>query len=166
MKVAGEETKPAMQYPQQLRVAPGSHSNPTNMTRPSIQTYPTTPSNVSTSDADLLLGLNSPYANGTPRDPNIDPYLTSTSQRLPSIDAYGSVHGNTGMPDYSSFMPNTQNFGDMMIESQDVDMSMLGLDLMPWFDSYPTHDMMAMFDPGGESLQGAGQQSELPHEAQ
>lgn len=37
------------------------------------------------------------------------------------------------------FSPNPnglQPFGDMMIESQDVDMSMLGLDMMPWFDSF------------------------------
>lgn len=35
--------------------------------------------------------------------------------------------------------------GDMMIESQDVDMSMLGLDMMPWFDSYPTHDLISSY---------------------
>ena len=54
--------------------------------------------------------------------------------------------------------------GDMMIESQDVDMSMLGLDMMPWFDSYPTHDMMGLFDPNatggadGSGAAGAGAQ--------
>ena len=42
---------------------------------------------------------------------------------------------------------NMQTFGDMMIESQDVDMSMLGLDMMPWFDSYlPQHDLTGFFD--------------------
>ena len=47
---------------------------------------------------------------------------------------------------------DSQNFGDMMIQSQDVDMSMLGLDMMPWFDSYPTQDLnLSMFDPAGTS---------------
>jgi len=57
---------------------------------------------------------------------------------------------------------DSQNFGDMMIQSQDVDMSMLGLDMMPWFDSYPTHDLsLGMFDPGGgeEVQSGAEQQT-------
>ena len=54
-----------------------------------------------------------------------------------------------------------QTFGDMMIESQDVDMSVLGLDMMPWFDSYlPPHDLAGFFDPnqhgGHEPTHGAG----------
>lgn len=31
--------------------------------------------------------------------------------------------------------------GDMTIQSQDVDMSLLGWDMIPWFDSFPTHDV-------------------------
>jgi hypothetical protein len=46
-------------------------------------------------------------------------------------------YGNLAMP-----------FGDMTIESQDVDMNSLELDMMPWFDSYPTHDMGGLFQPG------------------
>jgi hypothetical protein len=48
--------------------------------------------------------------------------------------------------------------GDMMIESQDVDMSMLGLDMMPWFDLFPTHGMMGggyAFDQGDSNTGGA-----------
>jgi hypothetical protein len=48
--------------------------------------------------------------------------------------------------------------GDMMIESQDVDMSMLGLDMMPWFDSFPTHDPMGNgydFNHGNPATGGA-----------
>lgn len=53
-----------------------------------------------------------------------------------------------GLP--MGFMP-----GNMMIESQDVDMSMLELDMMPWFDSYPTtHDMMHLFDPHSHATSG------------
>ncbi|EME85564.1 uncharacterized protein MYCFIDRAFT_181720 [Pseudocercospora fijiensis CIRAD86] len=39
-----------------------------------------------------------------------------------------------------NFMP-----GDMMIESQDVDMSILGLDMNTWFDPYSTPEMMQQF---------------------
>ncbi len=35
-------------------------------------------------------------------------------------------------------------FGDMMIESQDVDMTLLSLDMMPWFDS--SHEFTGFFD--------------------
>lgn len=39
-----------------------------------------------------------------------------------------------------------QPFGDMMIESQDIDMNMLGLDMMPWFDA--AHEYSEFFDSG------------------
>jgi hypothetical protein len=32
-----------------------------------------------------------------------------------------------------------------LIESQDVDMSLLGLDMLPWFDA-PSGDLMPVFD--------------------
>jgi hypothetical protein len=61
--------------------------------------------------------------------------------------------------------PDMQPFGDMMIESQDVDMSMLGLDMMPWFDApYGSgSEMMGLFDPNvnGDANVGATQQHHL-----
>lgn len=38
-----------------------------------------------------------------------------------------------------------ESFGDFLIESQDVDMSLLGLDMLPWFDA-PGGDLMPVFD--------------------
>ncbi|KAG9948191.1 hypothetical protein KCU85_g5191, partial [Aureobasidium melanogenum] len=38
-----------------------------------------------------------------------------------------------------------ESFGDFLIESQDVDMSLLGLDMLPWFDA-PSGDLMPVFD--------------------
>lgn len=52
-----------------------------------------------------------------------------------------------------------QPFGNMMIESHDVDMSMLGLDMMPWFGSYPIHEMSSLFDSGGCGPANAGSDS-------
>lgn len=61
---------------------------------------------------------------------------------------------------YSGFSdPNSGLFGDMLIQSQDINMNLLGgLDSLPWFD-YPHSDMM-MFDPGGNEpiANMAGQQ--------
>jgi len=56
-----------------------------------------------------------------------------------------------------------ESFGDFLIESQDVDMSLLGLDMLPWFDA-PSGDLMPVFDEaleiGGVGFQGHQQQEE------
>jgi len=157
-----------VQYPQHLRTASSSSayvSGQETMTRPS--TYPTSSSQVSNADADLLLGLGSPYnqPNGSsshqrpasgpglsyPLDTTGYPTPTQTNNALPFPFYTGQVE--------------MQNFGDMLIESQDVDMSMLGLDMMPWFDSYPTHDVIGMFDTGevGNGSARAGAQEAQQH---
>jgi hypothetical protein len=46
-------------------------------------------------------------------------------------------------------MPNEGPFGDMMIESQDIDMSTFGDEMMPWLEYLP-HDMFGYLDGGGE----------------
>ncbi|KAI7204740.1 hypothetical protein KC316_g499 [Hortaea werneckii] len=127
--------------------------------RPPLVDYPSTASGVSAADADLLLGLGSPYT-----QPNSSSHQTPGSNSLPFTNQGSSVDpphnypltqgpgdmatGNFANPYFGQL--DSQNFGDMMIQSQDVDMSMLGLDMMPWFDSYPTHDLnLSMFDPAG-----------------
>ena len=52
-----------------------------------------------------------------------------------------------------------ESFGDFLIESQDVDMSLLGLDMLPWFDA-PSGDLMPVFDEalsGGDVVDGGFQ---------
>lgn len=39
-------------------------------------------------------------------------------------------------------MPSDNTFGDMVIDTQDVDMSLLGADMMPWDLEYLPHDML------------------------
>lgn len=103
------------------------------------------------SDASLLLGLNNPYASNM-QSPNVMPFHSTTS--TPNMHDHAAVQQNnayppptTQQPDLGPF-PDMQPFGDMTIESQDVDMSMLGLDMMPWFDApYGSGpDMMGLFD--------------------
>ncbi|KAK4630937.1 hypothetical protein CLAFUR4_03134 [Fulvia fulva] len=94
----------------------------------------------------LLLGASGQMSCGMANmTGNMQPYTTPST--FPA-----DQNGNFAM----NFLP-----GDMMIESQDVDMSMLGLDMMPWFDSYPTPQMMGMFDQnhttGGAEGHGHGE---------
>ena len=163
----------SMQFPRHLRAASSNAHQP-----PALTGYPTNGSAVSSHDAaDLLLNLDSPYqtstnashptgSTGTPGGPfnlhqppttatndmNNTPHNGFTSDAgVANIDSsVGSGFASWNYPNlWNPNNPAMQHFGDMMIESQDVDMSMLGLDMMPWFDSYPTHDMAGLFDPGG-----------------
>lgn len=147
----------------------------TAQTRPALPTYPSATSAVSNADADLLLGLGSPYQpnsshQATPGGSN-NTFPAPFSHQTPlSADVQNPAASMATPPFFHDNNPylgqlNSQNFGDMMIESQDVDMSMLGLDMMPWFDSYPTHDTFSMFDPGGGTggdAQGGATQQQNP----
>ncbi|KAI5367650.1 hypothetical protein Slin14017_G026860 [Septoria linicola] len=131
---------------------------------------------VSNSDAENLLALSSPYnQHGNQASPPTPMSTASFQQQSHSIPTAMSAPPN-GVPQHSmqgslmgpqfmipgSFAPNdfTMTFmpGNMMIESQDVDMNMLGLDAMPWFDSYPPPDMNHLFDHS-QATGGAGNPS-------
>jgi hypothetical protein len=64
----------------------------------------------------------------------------------PSPNTYSSLHSHHDTSHLSTFNQGTfdgnnntadqeDSFGDFLIESQDVDMSLLGLDMLPWFDA-------------------------------
>ena len=55
-------------------------------------------------------------------------------------DQYMGVHGTS-----AATATATAPYSDMLIESQDVDMSLLGLDMLPWLDA-PLGDMMPLFE--------------------
>lgn len=94
------------------------------------------------SDASLLLGLGASYPQTSPPSD----YMSYVQQ-----SGFGSRQGQQQhqhlshglLGNYAALGPgppmtyagDVQDFGDMTIESQDVDMSMLGLDALPWFDS-------------------------------
>ena len=42
--------------------------------------------------------------------------------------------------------PSNNAFGDMVIDTQDVDMSVLGADMMPWDLEYLPHDVLYFGD--------------------
>ena len=87
----------------------------------------------------------------------------------PSPNTFPSPHDPLHLPTFNQ--SNLQNFdgggsnaveesfGDFLIESQDVDMSLLGLDMLPWFDA-PSGDLMPVFDEalsGGDVVDGGFQ---------
>lgn len=48
--------------------------------------------------------------------------------------------------------------GDMMMESQEIDMSTIGGDMMPWLEYLP-HDVLNFFDGNGSSTALTGDSS-------
>ncbi|CAK3805288.1 related to C6 transcription factor [Lecanosticta acicola] len=124
----------------------------------------------SNGEAESILGVGSPYNQPggaqSPGNPITgDSYPASLHPPMPAPTSGGAgMNGNVGQSFASPAffdgpgggLPMSFASGDMMIEQQDVDMSMLGLEMMPWFvDSYPTQDMMGMFDPNGQTGGGA-----------
>jgi hypothetical protein len=154
----------------------------TSQPRPNLTSYPTNESGVSNHDSgDMMMGLNQNYQpnNHPPTTHDVFAHLHPTTSNdtmastphhafTPAAGAAGQHTGHDPAAFNSWNYPNLWNpnnnmqaFGDMMIESQDVDMSVLGLDMMPWFDSYlPPHDLTGFFDPnqhgGHEQTHGAG----------
>lgn len=133
-------------------------------------TYPTNGGGAvgnAANSTDLLLDLNSPYQNSSHHgDATNDPYALHRTTTQNSLN--GSHHQNdftsvdpsnsTSHQDFSNWNygslwdadnASMHPFGDMMIESQDVDMSMLGLEMMPWFE--PNENFSGWgFDTGGQ----------------
>lgn len=117
------------------------------------------------SDADLLLNLHSPFSANSPNG-----LASSFSNNNPSS------HLHAQNPDYSSSAAGNahygnrngreETFGDMVIDSQDIDMSALGADMMPWDLEYLPHDLMFYGDGddagvfGGEEQDGEGEEGE------
>ena len=133
----------------------------TSQPRPMMTSFPTNDSSVtSTHDNGDMLMYQSTGTGST--NHTLDPFAhlhpTGSNDTMTSAPHHDlSTAG--GAPDTGGFNAwnypnlwnpnNLQSFDDMMIQSQDVDTSMLGLDMMPWFDSYlPQHDLAGFFDPG------------------
>lgn len=118
-----------------------------NGSAPPVTSFPA--ANLPTpSDADLLLNLHSPYNNsGTGSSPAFPSTATNTytnpadphQSGLNDLASANWNYANLWNPlDFGTMVAGGgQPFGgDMMIESQDVDMSLLGLEMMPWFDGF------------------------------
>ena len=151
----------SMHLPPHLRTASTS-----GQARPPLMSYPTSGSTVSNPDHDMF-ALSSPYQGSNPPATSGAPYgmppptsnhdMNGTNQQQPYTPGGTANPGSFGNWNYNAMWNHDQSiqpFGDMMIEHQDVDTSMLGLDMMPWFDSYPAHEYANIFSPGAQN--GAG----------
>lgn len=68
-------------------------------------------------------------------------------------------HRNDFSPTFGTYStPADNTFGDMVIDTQDVDMSLLGADMMPWDLEYLPHDILYFNDNsfGGNGLNDSG----------
>lgn len=153
-----------------------------HLTQPYQTPLPTTRSSlpydpVSTAEADLLLGLHSPYNTSSPHQSVMGPPGGSAAQDQASNSGfdYGGGPQPTDHPPQSSvhyqqasFLDghNAQNFNSMFIESQDVDMSgqpllnftFPGGDMIPWLEYLP-QDVLNYF---GDAQGDGGDVSSLP----
>ncbi|KAF2828189.1 hypothetical protein CC86DRAFT_206536 [Ophiobolus disseminans] len=119
--------------------------NHTSMPPPPNQTFNIpTPDPVLVSDADLLLNLHSPFSTASPSTiQNPTSYTRVSSQQQQQLQ-----HQQTSFsPTFGTYStPSDNTFGDMVIDTQDVDMSLLGADMMPWDLEYLPHDMLYFGD--------------------
>ena len=110
-----------------------------------------------TSDAEMLLGLQHPsysYAH-TPtsqhsydsshnlRTPPVSQQDRSLEFPQPNTSAYATSPGNN----YMGF----GGVGDVVMESQDIDMATLGGEVIPWLGDYLPQDLLQFFDNGSGS---------------
>lgn len=123
---------------------------------PTVHLHPlaTDPSLIS--DADLLLNLHTNFnanpsnsLHPTTRNPSLSLPASSfphTSTTLPTAPPH-TVPSSSEFSPTSLFgayptAPSSETFGDMVIDSQDVDMSALGAEMMPWDLEYLPHDLL------------------------
>lgn len=129
-----------------------SSSMPPPLTNQAYSNMPN-PDPVMVSDADLLLNLHSPFSGNSPAAvrtpiPTQQPFTRAPSQMQPPPPQ------NDFSPTFTTFhAPSDHAFGDMVIDTQDVDMSLLGADMMPWDLEYLPHDMLSF---GDASFGGSG----------
>jgi hypothetical protein len=128
--------------------------NPTAMLPPSTNySAVTTPDSILVSDADLLLNLHSTYPASSP---NTSTYPAQNQAGLPSYLRNVSIPAPTqsisshqlSPTAFGPFPTPADVFGDMVIDSQDVDMSALSADMPPWDLEFLPSDFNMFFGDG------------------
>ncbi|TVY85053.1 Nitrogen assimilation transcription factor nit-4 [Lachnellula suecica] len=111
----------------------------------------------STTDAEMLLGLqNSPFAQ-TPGSHNSfdNPQNMSSPNNARSDGGAVYSYSNASMFPGANSYSGLGGVGDMMMESQDIDMSTMGGDMMPWLEYLP-QDILNFFDGGNNNAALSG----------
>ncbi|KAK0128364.1 hypothetical protein ONS95_000336 [Cadophora gregata] len=137
-------------HPRYAAFAAPRRQNPQPMPPPAPKYPSMTADSASTSDAEMLLGLqSSPFAHGTPTSHHsYDQNMTSPSNRQ-DPGSYDFSQSNNGFPGTNL----AGNVGDMMMESQEIDMTSMGGEMMPWLEYLP-QDVLNFFDNGATTQVG------------
>ncbi|KAE8440919.1 hypothetical protein EG329_006316 [Mollisiaceae sp. DMI_Dod_QoI] len=143
------------------------HSQPMPPPAPKFPSLSSDPA--STSDAEMLLGLqNPPYSHATPGSHHSFDHPGSQSMTSPSGTRqdsstnpydYQQSHTPGVYPGPNSYL-GMGGVGDMMLESQEIDMSTLGGDMMPWLEYLP-QDVLNYFDNTETAAQVGGMNSNV-----
>lgn len=115
-----------------------------------LATVPT-PDPVLVSDADLLLNLHSPFSNSSPAGHHA-PMRPTSFARAPSSSllshqpATPHASSRAGFSLHVANVPSASEhtFNDMVIDSQEVDMSVFGAEAMPWDLEYLLPEMFSL----------------------
>ncbi|KAF4635848.1 hypothetical protein G7Y89_g2224 [Cudoniella acicularis] len=110
-----------------------------------------------TTEAEMLLGLqNSPYAHTPGSHNSFEPTHSISSPSNSRTDAsFDFQNGGSMFPPSQDYM-GLGGVGDMMMESQDIDMSTIAGEMIPWLEYLP-HDVLNSYDYGNApSLPAAG----------
>ena len=83
----------------------------------------------------------SSYQNRASYNAPSTPYPIGRQHQTNLFNPYGMLNNN-----FMTTPTDTGNFGDMLIEAQDVDASLLGLDMLPWLDAAPSGMLPPLFD--------------------
>jgi hypothetical protein len=127
---------------------------------PPAQKYASmTSDHASTSDAEMLLGLqHSPFSQSTGTHHSFE-----TSQAINTPTTSQNDYNFEFSPQNSQMYSQSSNnyiglggIGDMMMESQEIDMSSLGNDMIPWLEYLP-QDMLQLYDSANGAGMGNGQ---------
>lgn len=150
---ASASSTPTSNYnPRYSSYVPSSRNHSQLMAPPSLKYPSVTADHASTSDAEMLLGLqNSPYSHSTPTSHHSYEHIPRGMRTLNDSRyevSYNLSHSSSNAFTGSDFLGNV---GDMMMESQEIDMSSMGGEIMPWLEYLP-HDVFNFFD---DSCSGA-----------
>jgi hypothetical protein len=139
-------------YDARFQPYPAQRHNPQHMPPPAPKYTPISSDPATTSDAEMLLGLqNSPYAQtpGSHHSYDQSQNITSPSNsRQDPTSTFDFTQNGTHL--FSGGLNGYMvmgGVGDMMMESQEIDMSALDGDMMPWLEYLP-QDVLNFFDNG------------------
>jgi len=112
---------------------------------------------VSTAEADLLLGLHSPYASDSTSQPMMVQGSSAQAQNTHAYDYLSSQTAASSLQQQPFMDFQNQSYNNMMIESQDIDMSgqqlnfnFPGGDMIPWLEYLPQDVLNYFGEPQGD----------------